>query len=671
MDYRNDTLCGIFHNQVLRYGDGHPFLVAKLDEKGRPTETYRSLTWKQTRERVMDLARGLAALGLSRGDRAVLFSESRPGWVIADQAIQACGAIGVPLYPTLNKPDLIYMILDSGSKILVTSSRKKAEAIIALREEASGLKDLAIICMEEWDGGRPARIYSYSEVMDMGREKVSLEEIEARIRSITPDDTVAIIYTSGTTGRSKGVILTQNNFVSNIHQATMSELMVRGKKRDLHLNALVHLPLCHVYARSSDYHVAGLYLGGVMTFAENFDKIAQNIQEVRPNVISSIPRFYEKTYDIVNSIMARQKKPYRKVFEWAMKKGALYADGMAQGKRISQANLLQFGLANQIVFDRMKKMMGMDRLVMALSGGGKLSRDICAFFRAMNIQLSEGYGLTETSPIINFNQPEIMDNSRKGFFSSLLHERIMETTVGLLIEKQAKGISPYANPFSAAKLGICYSALLYKLRVKPGTVGRPVAWTEEKIAPDGEILVKGPQVFSGYWNMAEATKEAFTEDGWFKTGDIGKFDEEGFLMITDRKKDLFVNSGGKNIAPHPIEIQLIQQPHIDQACLVGDGRKYLCALIVPDFKEIRRYAKHQGIPYTTDAELVKREEIRSLIQKEVDEVNAGINKWEEVKYFTLIDHPFSEETGELTPTLKVKRKVVNEMYRELIEGMYT
>jgi len=670
MEYRNDTLCGIFHTQAFRYGDNHPFLVAKLDEKGRPSDTYRSLTWKQTRDRVMDLARGLAAMGLSRGDRTVLFSESRPGWVIADQAVQACGAIGVPLYPTLNKPDLLYMIQDSGSNILITSTRKKAEAVLSLKGEAGGLKDMTIICMEDWEGGKPAGTYTYPEVMSLGREKLSVGEIEARIGSVFPDDPVAIIYTSGTTGRSKGVVLTQNNFVSNIHQATRSDLMVRGKKRDLHLNALVHLPLCHVYARSSDYHVAGLYLGGVMTFAESFDKIAQNLLEVRPNIISSIPRFYEKTYDIVHSIMTRQKKPYRKIFGWAMRKGAIYAEGMAQGKRIPQADLLQFGLANQFVFDRLKKMMGMDRLVMALSGGGKLSRDICAFFRSMNIQLSEGYGLTETSPIINFNEPEIIDNGRKGYFHNFIHDRVMETAVDLIIEKQAKGISPYANPISSAKLGICYNTMLYKLRVKPGTVGRPVAWTEEKIAPDGEILVKGPQVFSGYWNMERATKEAFTEDGFFKTGDIGRFDEEGFLMITDRKKDLFVNSGGKNIAPHPIEIQLIQQPHIDQTCLVGDGRKYLCALIVPDFREIRRYAKNQGIHFADDTELVKRDEIRSLIQKEVDEVNSGINKWEEVKYFALIDHPFSEETGELTPTLKVKRKFVNEKYRELIESMY-
>jgi long-chain acyl-CoA synthetase len=670
MNYRNDTLCGMFHNQALRYGDDFPFLVAKYDEDGRPAGDYRSMSWRQTRGRVMDLARGMAALGLSRGDRAVIFSESRPGWVIADQAIQACAAIGVPLYPTLNKADLSYMIKDSGSKLLITSSRAKAEEVITLRNETPDLKDLIIVSMETWENGRLHNVHAYSDIMKLGRERVTEEEIENRIRSAVPEDIVAIIYTSGTTGKSKGVILTQNNFVSNIYQATRSDLMMRQKKRDLHLNALVHLPLCHSYARSSDYHVAGLYLGGVMTFAESYNTIAKNLLEVRPNIITSIPRFFEKTYDIINSMMARQKKPYRKIFQWAIKKGEIYADAMANGKRVSQGNLLQFGLANQFIFDRLKKMMGMDRLVMALSGGGKLSREVCVFFRAMNIQLNEGYGLTETSPVINFNEPEILDAGNSGLFHRLFFDRVMEMTVDLLVAKQARGISPYRNPLSAAKLGICYSTILYKLRVKPGTVGRPVAWTQEKIVPDGEILVKGPQVFSGYWNMEDATREAFTDDGWFKTGDIGMFDEEGFLMITDRKKDLFVSSGGKNIAPHPIEVALTSRPYIDQACLVGDGRKYVSALIVPDFDELKRYAKRNGIAFSSNAELIARDDIRSLVQAEVDEVNAGLNKWEQVKYIKLLDQPFSEDTGELTPTLKVKRKVVYEKFKDSIEDMY-
>ncbi|HWR68932.1 MAG TPA: long-chain fatty acid--CoA ligase [Desulfomonilia bacterium] len=670
MAYRDDTLCGIFHNRALGYGEHHVFLMGKYDEHGKVMDQYRSITWGQARRQVIDLARGLASLGLKKTDRCVLFAESRPEWIIADQAIQACGAVGVPLYPTLSRDDLIYMILDSEAAALITSTRAKAEEIVQLRREHDGLKALPVITMESWDGAMPENVHGFSDIMIRGRGAVSSEEIEDRIRGVKPGDTAAIIYTSGTTGRSKGVVLTQDNFVTNILQCTRSELMQRQKERDLHLTALVHLPLCHVYARSSDYHVAGLYLGSRLAFAENFNTIPQNLMEIRPNIITSIPRFFEKTYDMVNAVMRKQKPLHQKLFAWAIKKGEIYVDGMATGKRISQHDLTQFGLANMLVFDRLKKAMGMDRLILALSGGGKLPKDVCVFFRSLNIQLNEGYGLTETSPVINFNDLEIIDDDHHGPLYRWFFNKVLDTTIDLMVELPAKGKSPYGNPLNAARLGLCYSTVLYKLRVKPGTVGKPVVWTEEKIADDGEILVRGPQVFQGYWKMQDATKEAFTEDGFFKTGDIGVFDEEGFLIITDRKKDLFVTSGGKNIAPHPIELELQAKLHIEQACLVGDGRKYISALIVPDFEELARYAKKNGITYASSSDLVANEEIKALIKAEVDEVNGKLARYEQVKYFEILDAPFSEETGELTPTLKVKRKVVSEKFRVRIERMY-
>jgi long-chain acyl-CoA synthetase len=670
MSYRDDTLCGLFHNQAVKYGEDHVFLMGKFDEYGKPITTFRKTTWRQARRQVLDLARGLASLGLNKGDRCVIFAESRPEWVIADQAIQACGATGVPLYPTLSRADLSFMIEDSDSKMVITSNRKMAEEIIRLRNEFIKLKSLPVITMEAWDGERPGDVYSFTDVIQKGMNEISDDEIEERIRSVTPDTFAAIIYTSGTTGRSKGVVLSQSNFMKNIYQATRSELMVRMKNKEIHLTSLVHLPLCHVYARSSDYHVNGLYLGGIMAFAENYGTIAQNLLEVRPNVITSIPMFYEKTYETINAVMAEQKQIYQKFFRWAVKKGEIYTDAMASGKRVSQKDLLGFGIANQFMFDRMRKMMGMDRLVMAVSGGGKLSKEVCVFFRSLNIQLNEGYGLTETSPVINFNEPEIIDSGNHGKFYQWFYNKVMDTVVDLMVVKQSQGISPHSNPISAAKLGICYSTLLYKLRVKPGTVGRPVLWTEEKIADDGEILVKGPQVFMGYWNMEDATKDAFTEDGFFKTGDIGHFDNEGFLLITDRKKDLFVNSGGKNIAPHPIEVALQARSYIEQACLVGDGRKYLTALIVPDYQGLARYAKKNGISFTLDSDLVGKDEIRALIQAEVDTVNMTLAHYQKVNYFELLESPFSEATGELTPTMKVKRKVVLDKYKDRIEKMY-
>lgn len=668
MGYRTDTLCGIFHSQALRYGDDFPFLTGKFDREGRPSERFSSMTWKEAREEAIDLAKGLIALGVVRGDRVVIFSESTPRWIIADQAIQACGAIGVPLYPTVSEEELAYMIEDSEARVVIASTQPKAlEVISALRDR----EDLIIILMSPWEGEQKQGVYTFPEVIAMGKQKVSRETIEEGIQRVIPDDIASIIYTSGTTGRPKGVVLTQGNWVSNMHQCASSEMMQRERERDLHLKALVHIPLCHVYGRTSDYHVTGLHLGGELVFAESYQTVARDLLEVRPQVITSIPRLFEKTYEIVQSSLSRAKKPYQVLFHWAVDKGRFFAESLAAGKRMNPLHLLQFSLASMLVFSRLKRKLGMDRVVLALSGGGKLSKEICTFFRSLGIQLNEGYGLTETSPVINFNQPELFLKKPKSGLKRLLYDWIVDTTIDLMIVGPAQGKSPYANPISILKLTFCYYTLIYRLRVKPGTVGRPVIGTEEKIAPDGEILVKGPQVFKGYWKRPEETEDAFTLDGYFKTGDIGMFDEEGFLVITDRKKELFVTSGGKNIAPHPIEVSLIERLYIDQACLVGDGKKYLTALIVPDFESLKRYARDKGIAYSTPSELVAKPEIKALIAKEVGVVNANLPRYEQIKYFTLLDTPFDVSTGELTPSLKVKRRVINERYQELIERMYS
>ncbi|HQI23443.1 MAG TPA: AMP-binding protein, partial [Smithella sp.] len=322
-----------------------------------------------------------------------------------------------------------------------------------------------------------------------------------------------------------------------------------------------------------------------------------------------------------------------------------------------------------LVFNKIKKTAGLDHVVLGISGGGKLSKEVCVFIRALGIQLAEGYGLTETSPVINFNEPEFatsFDISKASWFQ----KKMLDLTVDLMVTKQAKGLSPYTNPLRSLSLSLAYNTLAHKLQIKPGTVGRPALWTEEKIAEDGEILVKGPQVFQGYWNLPDATKEAFTDDGWFKTGDIGEFDKDGFLTITDRKKELFVTSGGKNIAPHPIELALTAKPYIDQVCLIGDARKYISALVVPDFQELHRFSKHNGIPACSDKDLLANEQVKELIQKQVDEVNEALPRYEQIKYYKLLDKPFSVETGELTPTLKLKRRIVFEKFKDDIESMY-
>ncbi|PKN51062.1 MAG: hypothetical protein CVU55_13060 [Deltaproteobacteria bacterium HGW-Deltaproteobacteria-13] len=669
MGYRNDTMCGLFHNQAERYGDDFVFLTGRFDAEGRQSQNFSSRTWKQTRDEAIALARGLTAIGIKKGDKVVIYSESRPRWIIADQAVQACRAIGVPLYPTVSEEELDYMLEDSESCLAIVSTPEKARFVLKV---SAGKNKIPVIMMSPWDGNdkKPEGVYTFPEVFALGDPKISPDVIEKGVKSVVPEDVASIIYTSGTTGKQKGVILTQSNWSNSMHQCSASEIMALTAKKDLHLKALVHLPLCHVYGRMGDYHTAGLKMGGELVFAESYNTIARDLRDVRPHIINSIPRLYEKTYEIVQSTLSRTKKPYQSIYNWAMSKGKIYVECMATGKRMPPHQLMLFGLANSLVFDRLKKQMCMDHLVMACSGGGKLSKDICVFYRALGIQLIEGYGLTETTAINNLNAPEIMMEKPPTGFFKVLYDKIMALTLHLMVVRQSQGKSPYANPIMSLLLSLCYNTLVYKLRVKPGFVGRAVPDTEMRIAEDGEILIKGPQVFKGYWKREKDTAEAFTPDGFFMTGDIGAADAEGFLQITDRKKELFVTSGGKNVAPHPIEIALIERPCIDQACLIGDGRKYLTAFIIPDFESLKRFAKDKGIPCSSQEEMVGHPEIKALITKEVDHVNAALARYEQIKYFTILDRAFDVASGELTPTMKIKRRVVNEKYQKEIEEMY-
>jgi len=666
MTFSNDTLSGFFHNRALEYGEAFPFLLGKFDNEGRKTDDYRPMTWKQVRDDVIDLARGLIALGLQKEDKAAIFSESRPRWIIADQAIQACGAIQVPLYATLSQDELDYMVNDSEARIIIVSTQDKAEMARRVQKEGRPLK--TIIAMEPWSGNKPDGGYAFNEVMDLGRRQVTVEDVEKRIHQLAPDDIASIIYTSGTTGRPKGALITQANWVTNMHQASNSTMMKRQAGLNNHLLHLVHLPLCHVYGRTSDYHVGGLKQGGILAFEGDFGQVGNALAELKPNVVISVPRFFEKVYETIHSIVSRQKGPMQSLFKWAVRQGEKFTANMAQGRAMNVLDLLQFSLANILVFNRIKKMSGMDRLVLAGSGGGKLSKEICTFFRSLGIQLTEGYGLTETTPVINFNEPEFRNLDMNSL--SKFQDKMIDWTVDLMVTEQAKGRSPYSSPVRSLKLMVAYYAVAYRLQIKPGSVGKPVKWTEEKIAEDGEIMVKGPQVFKGYWKLPEATQKAFSADGWFLTGDIGYFDEDGFLHITDRKKEIFVTSGGKNVAPHPIELAFTVKPYIDQACLVGDGEKYLAALIVPNYEELQRYADLNNISIDSKEDMLAKEPIQHMMKQQIDEVNAELARYEQIKYYHLLKEPFSVETGELTPTLKKKRRVITEKYKEEIAGMF-
>ncbi|MCK9263107.1 MAG: long-chain fatty acid--CoA ligase [Desulfomonilia bacterium] len=667
MAFHEGTLCGFFHTRAQEMGATQPFLMGRFDANGDPAGDFCILTWGETRRQVLELASGLMALGIGRGDKVAIFSESRPRWVIADQAIQAVGGIEVPLYPTLSSDELAYMIGNSESRAVFCSTRDKAEMARRIQPK-TGLE--FIITMESGGSDPGQGVHHFNEVMEMGRKNLDMTALEKSIAQARPQDVVSIIYTSGTTGRPKGAMLTHANFMAAMEQFTDPTLIRRqAQDKDLHLLFLVHLPVCHVYGRSCDYHVGGLKQGGILAFEPDFSRIPQTLLELRPNVVISIPRFFEKVYDQVTSIVSRRPGYVRKLFAWAMRQGEKFTDAMAKGERLDMLDLFLFSQANVLVFNRLRKEAGMDRLVMAGSGGGKLGREVCSFIRSLGIQLTEGYGLTETAAILNFNAPEFAGIDRNSL--SWFQKKMIDWIHDCMVRKQAQGKSPHTNPLRSLKLSIAYNALAYRLQIKPGTVGKAVLGTQEKIAEDGEILARGPQIFTGYWKMPKETRESFTEDGWFMTGDIGLFDAEGFLEITDRKKELFVTSGGKNVAPHPIELMITGRPYIDQACLAGDGEKYLTCLIVPDFSELKRFARKKGIAFTDHADLVGRDEIKELIQAQINEVNQQLARYEQIKYFTLVPKPFSVEKGELTPTLKLKRRVIKERFREEIEGMYS
>lgn len=415
---------------------------------------------------------------------------------------------------------------------------------------------------------------------------------------------LTIIYTSGTTGNPKGVILTHSNLVSNI---TTSASFMPIDDQDVFLS---FLPLCHSFERMAGYYTA-MSCGATIAYAESVETVRDNLAEVHPTIMTSVPRLFERIYNRIKNQVESAPAARRKIFNWAIKVGSDYAKAKKSG-RISVSLSLQHRIADKIVFHKLKTATG-GRIKYFVSGGAALGREYGEFFEAVGLQIIEGYGLTESSPVISANR---LDD--------------------------------------------------YKF----GSVGKPIPGVEVKIASDGEILARGPNIMTGYWNNKKATEEAIDKEGWLHTGDIGIFDADGFLVITDRKKHMFVSSGGKNIYPQPIEGMFLQSKYIDQFVLIGDRRMFLSALIVPDFDAVREYADRNKISYTNDEDLVSKEEIYEIIDKEVATLQKDLSNYERVRKFVLLSKPLSLEGGEMTPTLKMRRNVIEDKYQNLIEEMY-
>ncbi len=582
-------------------------MISRFDGKGQRTpDTLHQVTYAETDRIIREFIKGLWEMGFQTGDRLAVHGPNRPRWIYACMAAIFSGGVHVPIYPNSKEDEVNWILQDSGARFAVCDNLKHAKLAASMRDKVETLEK--VILMDPLPDGDDDFIMSFDQVLEKGRaSSVTEDEVEKRMSETTEDDLAAIIYTSGTTGMPKGVMLTHKCFVSQ---------RVIEPEFDYSDNEvfLAHLPMCHSFGFSSDLLNCG-NIGGTMFVADSLEtmEMRKNLKDCRPTVMSSVPRLWEKFYIQINQTVQSKPERTQKLFGWALKVGGESFRLRSENKPVPVGLKIQSKLANRL-FEKVKKEVGLDRLKYSYTGGGPIDPKIIYFFGGMGINLYQGYGLTETAPIINASTPK--------------HNKI-------------------------------------------GTVGKALPNVEEKIADDGEILVRGPQVMKGYYNNPEATAEVLIGDGWFATGDIGEIDDEGFLKITDRKKELLKTSGGKYVAPQPIENEFNTDPYIEMVSVVGDGRKYITALVVPDFENLKAWLKeNHGIDAKDNREIADNPEVQKQIEERVNLVNKNLARFEQIKRFVVVKEPFSEQTGELTPSMKKKRRIIESKYKDKIDEMY-
>lgn len=595
-----DSLPQMFFAQAGRYGD-QPRYRHKRDG------VWREVSWSVCAERVHALTAAFVEAGLRPGDRVGLLSATRAEWVEADLAILSAGGVTVPIYQSSLASECGYILRNAGAAMVVAENETQAAKIADVTRNGFDLEGarhrVDVTHVFRIDGAGPDNLET---LLERGRAAWPAHEaeIERRIAALRRDQLATIVYTSGTTGPPKGVMQTHGN-----HLAALEGVKELGFVHPGQVD-FFFLPLAHSFARLIEY--LGLYLGTVTAFAQSIDTLLQDMRDCRPDFFPSVPRVYEKIYSRVQSGRASAGPVRRALIDWALGVGRARSVRQQAGQPLPFSLAGQAALADRLVFAKIRQVLG-GRVEFVVSGGAPLAREIAEFFHAAGVLVLEGYGLTETTPILTCNRPNA-----------------------------------------------------YKL----GTVGLPISGVTLRIAADGEILAKGPNIALGYYQRPEATAEAWDEDGWFHTGDIGELDADGFLSITDRKKDLIKTSGGKYVAPQTIENFLKTQPHISQAILIGDNRKYCVALLTLDAEEIPRWAAQRGFTLPLRPEWPADPRIVALIEREVAAVNQHLASYEQVKYFRILPSDLTPESGELTPSLKVKRKVVAERHQSLIEEMY-
>lgn len=591
------TIPQMFRNRVAKYGN-------RVAQKVKRGGKWIDISWIEHDRLVREIALGLISLGLEKGEKVALLSNSRPEWVSSDLAILSAGGVVIPIYPSNIPEQCEYIINNSDSVYVIVEDRVQLDKILKVRDACPLIRKVVMI--EPLGEEKDPLVIDLEALRGLARkakEEGKEQALEDRLAAGQSDDIATMVYTSGTTGPPKGVIQTHGN-----HLFMVNALMGLGDTSDKDMN-LLFLPLAHSFARAESF--GGLYQGLTTAFAESLNTIAENLKEVKPTIVYSVPRIYERIYTKVNAGAQEAGGIKLKLFNWAVSVGREVSRRKQKGEPIPLLLGLRYALATKLVFSKIQAIVG-GRLKFFGSGGAPLAREIAEFFHAAGILILEGYGLTETCPALT------------------------------------------VSTMSAYKFG---------------TVGKPVPGVTVKIAQDGEIIASGPNIALGYFKRDEATAEAF-RDGWFYTGDIGEFDEDGFLKITDRKKDIIVTSGGKNVAPQNIENLLKTDPFISQLMVHGDKRKFLSAIITLDLENVGNWAKQEGIQDLSPEALANNDRVRALIQGAVEEKSRGLAPYETIKKFHITADDFTVESGELTPTLKVKRKVVTKKYQDVLDSFY-
>jgi len=595
-----DTVPRVFEHTVQFYGD-------RVAMRHKDLGLWHDITWRDYFHQACYVGCALIEMGLSKGGCVALIGDNCPEWVIADMGIQCVGGVAVGVYATNAWQQVAFVINDSEAEFFFVENEEQLDKWLRFKHEAPALKKVIVWDTEGLRQFKDPLVMTFKELLDRGRQVAEQQAhlFGDRMGSVAPDDTAVLIYTSGTTGPPKGAILSHRN-VTWMAQAVHNANIL--KQDD---DVLSFLPLCHIFERlfSVFIHIKYAY---TVNFAEKPDTVTDNMTEVSPTIGYAVPRIWEKYYSAIMIRMSEATWFKRLIFNWALNIGQRKASLLMAFKPVPADLEYRYRLAYALVFRKLKKRVGFDRIRVAYSGAAPVSPDVLQFFQAIGVNLIEGYGQTEGSGI---------------------------------------------------------TALSSSGNVKFGTVGKAVPGAEIKIADDGEILVKSPGVFQGYFKRPEVTAEAL-KDGWLYSGDVGELDADGFLKITDRKKDIIVTAGGKNITPQYIENKLKASLYINDAVVIGDRRKYLVGLIMIDEDNVVKYAQDNKIQFSTYRDLTQDRDIQTLIQSEIDKVNTTLARVENVRKFNILPKKLYEEDGEVTPTMKVKRKYVNEAFKDLIEAMY-